>query len=51
MTESSYAAEPWISLLGEARRAPVGPAGTPVHAFRASAARSPGNPALACSRS
>ncbi|MER5850282.1 AMP-binding protein [Streptomyces sp. NPDC002012] len=47
MTESIYAAKPWISLLSEAQRAPVGPAETLVHAFRSSAARSPGHPALA----
>ncbi|MFE3899005.1 class I adenylate-forming enzyme family protein [Streptomyces sp. NPDC059153] len=47
MTESIYAAKPWISLLSEAQRAPVDPAETLVHAFRASVARSPGHPALA----
>lgn len=47
MTESIYAAKPWISLLSEAQRAPVGPAETLVHAFRSSVARSPGHPALA----
>lgn len=48
MTDSIYAAKPWISLLSDAQRAPVGPAGTLVHAFRSSVARSPGHPALAC---
>ncbi|MET8125273.1 AMP-binding protein [Streptomyces sp. NPDC005231] len=44
---SVYAAKPWISLLSEAQRAPVSPAETVVHAFRASVARAPGHPALA----
>ncbi|MFE4331126.1 AMP-binding protein [Streptomyces sp. NPDC056831] len=48
MTDSIYAAKPWISLLSEAQRAPVGPAETLVHAFGSSVARSPGHPALAC---
>ncbi|MFI6723970.1 hypothetical protein NRF20_34965 [Streptomyces sp. R-74717] len=38
MTDSIYAAKPWISLLSEAQRAPVGPAETLVHAFRSSVA-------------
>lgn len=44
---SGYAAKPWISLLSEAQRAPVSPAETLVHAFRASVARAPEHPALA----
>ncbi|MFC8257408.1 AMP-binding protein [Streptomyces sp. NPDC057291] len=44
---SVYAAKPWISLLSEAQRAPVSPAETLVHAFRASVARAPEHPALA----
>nr|WTB30142.1 AMP-binding protein [Streptomyces sp. NBC_00830] len=44
---SGYAAKPWISLLSEAQRAPVSPAETVVHAFRASVARAPEHPALA----
>ncbi|MET9472073.1 MULTISPECIES: AMP-binding protein [unclassified Streptomyces] len=44
---SGYAAKPWISLLSEAQRAPVSPAETLVHAFRASVARTPEHPALA----
>ncbi|MFE4953906.1 AMP-binding protein [Streptomyces sp. NPDC056653] len=44
---SVYAAKPWISLLSEAQRAPVSPAETVVHAFRASVARAPEHPALA----
>ncbi|MFB7551021.1 class I adenylate-forming enzyme family protein [Streptomyces sp. NPDC056154] len=47
MTGSIYAAKPWLSLLSEAQRAPVSPAETLVHAFRASVARSPGHTALA----
>ncbi|WP_328628453.1 AMP-binding protein [Streptomyces sp. NBC_00353] len=46
-TGSGYAAKPWISLLSEAQRAPVSPAETVVHAFRASVARAPEHPALA----
>ncbi|MFF3792482.1 AMP-binding protein [Streptomyces sp. NPDC001981] len=46
-TGSIYAAKPWISLLSEAQRAPVSPAETLVHAFRASVARTPEHPALA----
>ncbi|MFF3177248.1 AMP-binding protein [Streptomyces sp. NPDC057900] len=47
MTESIYAAKPWLSLLSEAQRAPVHPAATLVHAFRDSVARTPDHPALA----
>lgn len=47
MSESIYAAKPWLHLLSEAQRAPVSPAETLVHAFRDSAARAPGHPALA----
>ncbi|MEV0786176.1 AMP-binding protein [Streptomyces sp. NPDC050423] len=47
MTESIYAAKPWLPLLSEAQRAPVHPAETLVHAFRDSAGRAPGHPALA----
>lgn len=46
-TGSVYAAKPWIALLSEAQRAPVSPAETLVHAFRASVARAPEHPALA----
>ncbi|WP_328889837.1 class I adenylate-forming enzyme family protein [Streptomyces sp. NBC_00316] len=46
-TGSVYTAKPWISLLSEAQRAPVSPAPTLVHAFRASVARAPEHPALA----
>ncbi|MEU8699323.1 AMP-binding protein [Streptomyces sp. NPDC048680] len=47
MTESIYAAKPWLPLLSEAQRTPVHPAETLVHAFRDSVARTPGHPALA----
>lgn len=47
MSESIYAAKPWLPLLSEAQRAPVHPAETLVHAFRDSVARAPGHPALA----
>ncbi|WP_405897013.1 AMP-binding protein [Streptomyces sp. NBC_00727] len=47
MTESIYAAKPWLPLLSEAQRAPVHPAETLVHAFRESAGRTPDHPALA----
>ncbi|MGY5030061.1 AMP-binding protein [Streptomyces sp. 900116325] len=46
-TGSGYAAKPWVALLSEAQRAPVSPAETLVHAFRASVARAPEHPALA----
>nr|WSW70128.1 AMP-binding protein [Streptomyces sp. NBC_00995] len=47
MSESIYAAKPWLPLLSEAQRAAVHPAATLVHAFRDSVARAPGHPALA----
>ncbi|MEV5605645.1 AMP-binding protein [Streptomyces sp. NPDC052299] len=47
MTDSIYAAKPWLPLLSEAQRAPVHPAETLVHAFRASVDRTPDHPALA----
>ncbi|MFF7338530.1 AMP-binding protein [Streptomyces sp. NPDC008163] len=47
MTESIYAAKPWLPLLSEAQRAPVHPAETLVHAFRAFVDRTPDHPALA----
>lgn len=47
MTESIYAAKPWLPLLSEAQRAPVHPAETLVHAFRDSVGRTPDHPALA----
>ncbi|MGW2181760.1 AMP-binding protein [Streptomyces sp. NPDC001732] len=47
MSESGYAAKPWRALLSEAQRAPVHPAETLLHAFRAAAARGPDRTALA----
>lgn len=47
MTESIYAAKPWLPLLSEAQRTSVHPAATLVHAFRESVARAPDHPALA----
>ncbi|MEU9203626.1 AMP-binding protein [Streptomyces sp. NPDC048332] len=47
MSESIYAAKPWLTLLSEAQRAPVHPAETLVHAFRDSVVRAPEHPALA----
>ncbi|MCX4678313.1 AMP-binding protein [Streptomyces sp. NBC_01433] len=47
MISSPYAAKPWVALLSAAQRAPVTPAETLVHAFRASVARAPERPALA----
>lgn len=47
MSESIYAAKPWLPLLSEAQRAPVHPAETLVHAFRDSVTRTPDHPALA----
>ncbi|MFF5335774.1 long-chain fatty acid--CoA ligase [Streptomyces sp. NPDC013181] len=47
MTDSIYASRPWLPLLSEAQRAPVHPAETLVHAFRASVERAPDHPALA----
>ncbi|WP_336321697.1 AMP-binding protein [Streptomyces lavendofoliae] len=46
-TTSVYAAKPWLAQLSEAQRAPVSPAATLVHAFRAAVARAPEQPALA----
>ncbi|MEU8506508.1 AMP-binding protein [Streptomyces brevispora] len=47
MTESIYAAKPWLPLLSEAQRVSVHPAATLVHAFRESVTRAPDHPALA----
>jgi long-chain acyl-CoA synthetase len=44
---SVYAARPWLAQLSEAQRAPVRPAATVLHAFRAAVARAPGRTALA----
>ncbi|MFD0146981.1 MULTISPECIES: AMP-binding protein [unclassified Streptomyces] len=47
MTESLYAARPWLAQLTEVQSAPIAPPPTALHAFRASASRSPEHPALA----
>jgi long-chain acyl-CoA synthetase len=44
---SIYAAKPWLSQLTDAQRAPIEPAPTVLHAFRAAVARAPGHTALA----
>ncbi|MBT2369591.1 AMP-binding protein [Streptomyces sp. ISL-10] len=44
---SVYAAQPWLGQLTDAQRAPVTPAATVVHSFRAAVARAPEHPALA----
>ncbi|MDT9691576.1 AMP-binding protein [Streptomyces sp. P9(2023)] len=44
---SVYAAKPWLAQLSEAQRGPISPPPTPLHAFRAAAARAPEHPALA----
>ncbi|MGC5346579.1 AMP-binding protein [Streptomyces sp. DT171] len=47
MSESGYASKPWLALLSDAQRAPLAPAETLLHAFRAGVARAPEHPALA----
>ncbi|MGW5734224.1 MULTISPECIES: class I adenylate-forming enzyme family protein [Streptomyces] len=44
---SRYAAKPWLGRLSEAQRAPVEPAASVVHAFRAAVLKAPGHTALA----
>ncbi|WP_447036462.1 class I adenylate-forming enzyme family protein [Streptomyces sp. DSM 118878] len=44
---STYAAKPWLARLNDAQRAPVTPAASVVHAFRAAVARAPEHTALA----
>ncbi|MEU7280603.1 AMP-binding protein [Streptomyces sp. NPDC045431] len=44
---SIYAAKPWLAQLSDAQRAPIDPAPTVVHAFRAAVARAPEHTALA----
>ncbi|MEV5981556.1 AMP-binding protein [Streptomyces sp. NPDC052114] len=44
---AGYAAKPWLGRLNEAQRAPVTPADSVLHAFRAAAARAPERTALA----
>ncbi|HET6857618.1 MAG TPA: AMP-binding protein [Streptomyces sp.] len=46
MSGSIYAAKPWLAQLSDAQRAPVQPAETLLHAFRAAVARAPEDPAL-----
>lgn len=45
--EPTYEDKPWLALLSEAQRAPVQPAETPLHAFRAAARKVPERIALA----
>ncbi|GAA3778921.1 hypothetical protein GCM10022403_011980 [Streptomyces coacervatus] len=47
MTDSRYAAQPWLALLDEARLGPIEPADSLVHALRAVVADSPDRTALA----
>ncbi|WP_435284441.1 class I adenylate-forming enzyme family protein [Streptomyces koelreuteriae] len=47
MTESRYAAKPWLALLGEAQKGPISPAGSLVHALRRVVAETPDNDFLA----
>ncbi|MFD5703904.1 AMP-binding protein [Streptomyces lasiicapitis] len=44
---SGYAAKPWLGLLSEVQRAPVAPAASVVHAFRAAVVAVPERTALA----
>ncbi|MEW2254435.1 AMP-binding protein [Streptomyces sp. NPDC047869] len=41
MSDSRYAARPWLAMLDEAQRAPVDPADSLVHALRSAAAEAP----------
>ncbi|MET9495958.1 AMP-binding protein [Streptomyces sp. NPDC006552] len=47
MTDSIYAARPWLGVLSEAQKAPVTPAATVAHAFTAAVRRAPDRTALA----
>ncbi|MFI7387981.1 class I adenylate-forming enzyme family protein [Streptomyces sp. NPDC049813] len=47
MTDSIYAARPWLGVLSEAQKAPVTPAATVAHAFAAAVRRAPDRTALA----
>ncbi|MCX3063818.1 class I adenylate-forming enzyme family protein [Streptomyces beihaiensis] len=47
MTESIYAARPWLAVLDDAQKAPVTPPATVVHTFADAVRRAPGHPALA----
>lgn len=41
MTESLYAAKPWVALLTDVQRAPIAPADSLVHALRRAVAETP----------
>lgn len=41
MTDSRYAAKPWLGLLNDAQRAPIDPADSLVHALRRAVADTP----------
>ncbi|MER5518297.1 AMP-binding protein [Streptomyces sp. NPDC002763] len=47
MTESVYAARPWMGLLNDAQRGPVDPPASLVHALRAAVAEAPDRTCLA----
>ncbi|MFJ1975190.1 class I adenylate-forming enzyme family protein [Streptomyces sp. NPDC087903] len=47
MTDSRYAARPWVDLLNEAQRDPIDPADSLVHALRRSVAEAPDRAFLA----
>ncbi|MGW4908346.1 class I adenylate-forming enzyme family protein [Streptomyces sp. NPDC004270] len=47
MTESVYAARPWVGLLNDAQRGPVDPPASLVHALRAAVAEAPDRTCLA----
>ncbi|MEV0637143.1 AMP-binding protein [Streptomyces sp. NPDC050619] len=47
MTDSCYAAKPWLALLNDAQRAPIAPADSLVHALRRVVAETPDRTALA----
>ncbi|MER5943182.1 AMP-binding protein [Streptomyces sp. NPDC001928] len=47
MTDSRYAAKPWLALLNDAQRAPITPADSLVHALRRAAAENPDRAFLA----
>ncbi|GCB50701.1 class I adenylate-forming enzyme family protein [Streptomyces sp. NL15-2K] len=47
MTDSRYAAKPWLALLDDAQRAPIDPADSLVHALRRAVAETPDRTFLA----
>ena len=47
MTESRYAAKPWLGLLSDAQKGEISPAGSLMHALRAAVAETPGGDFLA----